>query len=495
MRTMKNEYEDFPSRTQSPFGISRAAYPGAVLLSSQSSSTNGGTMGSASGLLSPQISATSSGIPLNDLLGQQAIMLDGTHQGLQHPISSTSTAAGSAMMSPTPSSVFMDSFSNTSHLQQQQQSHSSIFRGQQSHSQMPFSQKPIQSIDTNMTLNFKQDINQLCSWMNTLTSSQQNTVLDNLLQSLNEDVLQFAKLKLESLSSSSYQSSPPLLRLSSPTQVSRDTPYQTTNMDCMLGENEHRNTSSSTNMHESNSSIFQNWPKPQSHMPVNHHIFDYFSDIQQRPKSVDPHVMKTLHGSLNSLSNSKKPYHQSYNLQSKGMTRGKSANDFENKNGNQHYYSNCNNNNNSSNQNQGQNNNQNNINLHNRQRSNNSHNSYLCDSSSSVVNSSSVPSASTTPNSATSSMNPKSLTDPKLLMNVPSWLKSLRLHKYSDALKDKVWVDLVSLDDSQLEALGVTALGARRKLLKAFSVVLDFQERGLIHPSAYETTSLLVNNE
>lgn len=58
-----------------------------------------------------------------------------------------------------------------------------------------------------------------------------------------------------------------------------------------------------------------------------------------------------------------------------------------------------------------------------------------------------------------------------LLENIPAWLKLLRLHKYTDCLKDIPWKELVSLNDEQLEAYGVIALGARRKLLKAFDAV------------------------
>ena len=90
-----------------------------------------------------------------------------------------------------------------------------------------------------------------------------------------------------------------------------------------------------------------------------------------------------------------------------------------------------------------------------------------------------------TPLSSNSSMNPKSLTDPKLLKNIPMWLKSLRLHKYSDALSGTPWIELIYLDDETLEKKGVLALGARRKLLKAFGIVIDYKERDLIDRSAY----------
>ena len=61
---------------------------------------------------------------------------------------------------------------------------------------------------------------------------------------------------------------------------------------------------------------------------------------------------------------------------------------------------------------------------------------------------------------------PEDPTDPALLQDIPSWLRSLRLHKYTDNLKDLSWQDLVELDDAGLEKRGVNALGARRKMLK-----------------------------
>ncbi|EEQ40321.1 hypothetical protein CLUG_04449 [Clavispora lusitaniae ATCC 42720] len=77
---------------------------------------------------------------------------------------------------------------------------------------------------------------------------------------------------------------------------------------------------------------------------------------------------------------------------------------------------------------------------------------------------------SNSPSSGSSSM-PSEIASPELLNNIPAWLKLLRLHKYTDCLKDVHWRELVELDDQQLEEKGVKALGARRKLLKAFDVV------------------------
>ena len=68
-----------------------------------------------------------------------------------------------------------------------------------------------------------------------------------------------------------------------------------------------------------------------------------------------------------------------------------------------------------------------------------------------------------------SSKPPEDPTDVHLLADIPAWLRSLRLHKYTDNLKDLRWQDLIELDDEALEKRGVNALGARRKMLKVCS--------------------------
>lgn len=65
-----------------------------------------------------------------------------------------------------------------------------------------------------------------------------------------------------------------------------------------------------------------------------------------------------------------------------------------------------------------------------------------------------------------SSKPPEDPTDPHLLQDIPTWLRSLRLHKYTDNLKDLKWDELVQLDEQGLEARGVNAQGARNKMLK-----------------------------
>ncbi|EKM49767.1 uncharacterized protein PHACADRAFT_265434 [Phanerochaete carnosa HHB-10118-sp] len=77
--------------------------------------------------------------------------------------------------------------------------------------------------------------------------------------------------------------------------------------------------------------------------------------------------------------------------------------------------------------------------------------------------------------------------DPKLLEDVPAWLRSLRLHKYTPNFEDMTWKEMVAMDEAALEAKGVAALGARRKMLKTFEVV---RKKMGIDPPASANTSV-----
>jgi hypothetical protein len=71
-----------------------------------------------------------------------------------------------------------------------------------------------------------------------------------------------------------------------------------------------------------------------------------------------------------------------------------------------------------------------------------------------------------------SGSNPDEPLDMHLLGDTAAWLRSLRLHKYTPNFDGSNWKEMVMLDDAGLEAKGVSALGARRKLLKC--ALLDF---------------------
>lgn len=60
--------------------------------------------------------------------------------------------------------------------------------------------------------------------------------------------------------------------------------------------------------------------------------------------------------------------------------------------------------------------------------------------------------------------------NPDALKDIPTWLKSLRLHKYTPCFGGLSWQQLIILSEEDLEKRGVAALGARRRLLKTFEV-------------------------
>jgi len=72
--------------------------------------------------------------------------------------------------------------------------------------------------------------------------------------------------------------------------------------------------------------------------------------------------------------------------------------------------------------------------------------------------------------------------DPAVLHDVAGWLRTLRLHKYTPNFEGMTWKDMVVMDEAALEAQGVAALGARRKMLKTFEVVR--KKMGIDDPTA-----------
>lgn len=74
-----------------------------------------------------------------------------------------------------------------------------------------------------------------------------------------------------------------------------------------------------------------------------------------------------------------------------------------------------------------------------------------------------------------SGTNPDEPIDFNLLSDIPSWLKSLRLHKYTPNFEKDHWEKMIMYTNDDLEGRGVAALGARRKLLKVFENVRNAQ--------------------
>lgn len=80
--------------------------------------------------------------------------------------------------------------------------------------------------------------------------------------------------------------------------------------------------------------------------------------------------------------------------------------------------------------------------------------------------------------------------NPEMLKDIPGWLRTLRLHKYTQCFDGLPWEEMVVLDDATLEAKGIAALGARRRLLRTFEHVRKVM--GIDEPSsATPTTSTM----
>ena len=75
------------------------------------------------------------------------------------------------------------------------------------------------------------------------------------------------------------------------------------------------------------------------------------------------------------------------------------------------------------------------------------------------------------PSAAGSGTNPDEPLDMSLLADVPAWLRSLRLHKYTTNFEKSSWEEMVQLDEAGLEGAGVSAAGARKKFLQVFATV------------------------
>ncbi|KAJ9118650.1 hypothetical protein QFC22_003870 [Naganishia vaughanmartiniae] len=73
--------------------------------------------------------------------------------------------------------------------------------------------------------------------------------------------------------------------------------------------------------------------------------------------------------------------------------------------------------------------------------------------------------------------------DERILKDTANWLRVLRLHKYTPNFADDRWQDMVLMDSDMLEGRGVAALGARKKLLRAFANVRDHYS--IPHPDWY----------
>jgi len=82
--------------------------------------------------------------------------------------------------------------------------------------------------------------------------------------------------------------------------------------------------------------------------------------------------------------------------------------------------------------------------------------------------------------------------DPEMLNDIPSWLRSLRLHKYTACFDGLTWQEMVIMNDAALESKGIVALGARRRLMRTFDHVRKIMGMEESPSSATPTTSSIV---
>ncbi|KAJ1560255.1 hypothetical protein HK405_007717, partial [Cladochytrium tenue] len=61
--------------------------------------------------------------------------------------------------------------------------------------------------------------------------------------------------------------------------------------------------------------------------------------------------------------------------------------------------------------------------------------------------------------------------DFEALRDIPGWLRSLRLHKYTGVFEGMDWREMVMMTEDDLAMRGVSAQGARRKLLRIFELI------------------------
>jgi len=61
--------------------------------------------------------------------------------------------------------------------------------------------------------------------------------------------------------------------------------------------------------------------------------------------------------------------------------------------------------------------------------------------------------------------------DLEMLEDIPLFLRSLRLHKYAPAFEGLNWKQMIKIENDELLRRGVTALGARNKMLKVFDLI------------------------
>ncbi|KAL6939991.1 hypothetical protein ACO0QE_003869 [Hanseniaspora vineae] len=492
-----------------PGQLSPRIHPGAVLMSpngNYSTGTSGASTANLSHKKNTSVNMQGHYFPHSTL--------DDLIEKTDHPLSPTTSNPSAQHMNGT----FLESFASPS--QAPLDSDLISYKSQYQNTNDPLGGNIIDAnfgnSKSSTVVNFTQDVNQLIYWMEKLSVQQQNTVMDNLLSSLNEEVLQYTKLKLDSLIHTGYISPSPIgnvingFDLNSSAGASNVLgsfmPLETTMSAPAMGPAVSMGMSPSLSMHAQPQMNSLDYIMGVNEQPAGYVDSEYSKQQQQQWGSTNPMAP--------SLSNGDQPNSSIYDFLM--GNRPRSADPFKDKSqqllneknsGNSvdaaapafHKPSSKYPNDTSSSKNSGGNSYIGKKlgikNFLNGMKPGSSSSSSTAPSQGSAhaneSNSSHVAAVSSSASSATSSnqnqaMQPSNLTDVELLQNIPMWLKSLRLHKYTDNLKQYNWEELTAMSDADLQKNGIAALGARNKLLKAFKIVLDCKEQGLIAKEAYE---------
>ena len=547
------------SQSQQPLGHSaRALHPGAVLLSPQTSASAGNSAGNSAGddhthqysmdTETPGIASISSALDAL-ALGAAPGIPPSRHspQELHQPVPVSMGRPADEYHNNTP----LTNLTNThTHNPRQTNALDHAAAGSAAGHRAETSQYPYnggtstgtsaaasqQQVQPSRLMNLTQDISNICAWLGNLSSAQQNMVMDNVISALKDDVLQYTKLKLDSLINSGYLASPqqhptissplsvPALSDLSTNSISASQSYSIPNLDAMFGTPPSSNVD---NIQQQQRQQQQNMGyHPWSPQPVMSQGFNPREALSmQRPKSADPAARSLNQYTATSINNAQETQgsrhlniHNSNNYngefqQGQSLMGSVAQNAGSGSTGpNASAYTN-----------QEQNYQPMRTNARKSYMSVNSQDTYSSHQQTPPQQQQQQQHHAPQPysynatglhsynnfysftrshqnkhrtqddsglhgqkNAANSSMNPSNLTNPKLLTDIPSWLKSLRLHKYSAILQNIYWEDLVELDDDYLTGHGVAALGARRKLLKAFGIVKEYKAAGKVDKSAFD---------
>lgn len=296
-----------------------------------------------------------------------------------------------------------------------------------------------------LVVNFNKDLSNFIYWINNLNTTEQNNVIDNLLPSLSEEVLQYTKIKLDSLTKTGYLSP---TNIGSP--VFNNINRFDMNDDVLSLNNDYAIAATMSapqlsNMIPNNNMLQTVHSNPHNMVTQNNYenmqmnSLDY---LMGQPSDEDT-ISRVNSSNMNLTPNNSKQINSVYDYLSgshRPETRNMSPRSAQNYNVD---------------------------------------NTMIINNRSPAVAS---PKRAKSPTllqsgNAHNVMTPDILCQKELLEDVPAWLKKLRLHKYKSILEGYKWQEMIEFDDKKLEELGVSALGARNKLLKAFSIV---KENGVV---------------